>query len=48
MAVVQSVSEYENAQEEREFLRAVIEGINDLESGREVSLAEARRRLGLT
>ena len=48
VAVVQSLSEYENAQEECEFMRAVVEGINDLESGRDVSLTEARRRLGLT
>ena len=48
VAVVQSVSEYENAVEEREFMRAVVEGISDLESGREVSLTEARKRLGLT
>lgn len=48
VAVVQSLSEFENAQEEREFMRAVVEGINDLESGRDMSLTEARRRLGLT
>ena len=48
VAVVQSVAEYENAEEEREFMRAVVEGISDLESGRDVSLAEARKRLGLT
>ena len=48
VAVVQSLSEFENAQEEREFMRAVVEGISDLESGRDVSLNEARKRLGLT
>ncbi len=48
VAVVQSVAEYENAQEEREFMRAVLEGIGDLESGRDLSLTEARKRLGLT
>ena len=48
VAVVQSLSEFESAQEEREFMRAVVEGIGDLESGRDVSLAEARKRLGLT
>ena len=48
VAVVQSLSEFESAQEEREFMRAVVEGISDLESGRDVSLAEARKRLGLT
>ena len=37
----------QRCQEEREFMRAVVEGLNDLESGRDVSLTEARRRLGL-
>ena len=48
VAVVQSLSEYENAQEEGDFMRAVVEGISDLESGRDVNLPEARKRLGLT
>lgn len=47
VAVVQSVSAYEDAAEEREFMRAVVEGLSDLEAGRAVSLTEARRRLGL-
>jgi len=47
VAVVQSVSDYEKAEEERAFMRAVVEGLADLEEGREVSLAEARARLGL-
>lgn len=47
VAVVQSVAEYEKEQEERGFLRAVVEGLADLEEGREVSLAEAKARLGL-
>ncbi len=45
VAVVQSVAEYENAEEEREFMRAVVEGIGDLESGRDMSLSEVRKRL---
>ena len=47
VAVVQSVSDYESAAEEREFMRAVVAGLSDLEAGRDVSLAEARTRLGL-
>ncbi|MHB8764544.1 MAG: type II toxin-antitoxin system Phd/YefM family antitoxin [Deferrisomatales bacterium] len=47
VAVVQSVAEYEKEQEERGFLRAVVEGLADLEEEREVSLAEAKARLGL-
>jgi prevent-host-death family protein len=47
VAVVQSVSDYEKAEEERAFMRAVVAGLADLEAGREVSLDEARARLGL-
>ena len=47
VAVVQSVADYEKTQEERTFMRAVVEGLADLEAGREVSLAAARKRLGL-
>ncbi len=48
VAVVQSVSDYEKGEEERAFMRAVVEGLADLEAGREASLAEAKARLGLT
>lgn len=47
VAVVQSVVDYEKAEEERAFLRAVVAGLADLEAGREVSLEEAKTRLGL-
>lgn len=47
IAVMQSVSDYEQAEEERAFMRAVITGLADLDAGREVSLPEARKRLGL-
>ncbi|MFO8003344.1 type II toxin-antitoxin system Phd/YefM family antitoxin [Thioalkalivibrio sp.] len=47
VAVVQSISDYELAEEERAFMRAVVAGLADLDAGREVSLAEARNKLGL-
>ena len=47
VAVVQSVGDYEKAEEERDFLRAVVTGLSDLEAGHEVSLDDARTRLGL-
>ena len=47
IAVVQSVADYEHAEEERAFMRAVVTGLADLEAGREVSLAEVKARLGL-
>ena len=47
VAVVQSVSDYEAAEEERAFMRSVVAGLADLDAGREVSLADAKSRLGL-
>ena len=47
VAVVQSLTEYEVAEEERAFMRAVVAGLADLEAGRELSLADAKARLGL-
>lgn len=47
VAVVQSIGDYEAAEEERAFMRAVVAGLDDLESGQEVSLSDAKTRLGL-
>ncbi len=47
VAVVQSVADYEKTEEERAFLRGVVAGLADLEERREMSLAEAKRRLSL-
>jgi len=47
VAVVQSVVDYEEVEEELAFMRAVVAGLADLEAGRDVSLAEAKARLGL-
>lgn len=47
VAVMQSVTDFEAAQEERAFMRAVVAGLADLEAGRASSLAEVKVRLGL-
>ena len=47
VAVVQGLSDFEAAQEERDFMRAVVAGLADLEDGRELQLADVKRRLGL-
>jgi len=47
VAVVQSVKDYEADTEERSFLRAVVQGLMDVEEGRTISLADAKTRLGL-
>jgi prevent-host-death family protein len=48
VAVVQSLREYESEAEERAFLRSVVQGLMDLEEGREMGLAEVKKRLGLS
>ncbi len=47
VAVLQGLEAFEAAEEERAFMRAVVVGLADLDDGREVSLAEAKRRLDL-
>ncbi len=48
VAVVQSLEEYETQTEELAFLRGVVQGLMDLEEGREISLAEVKKRFGLS
>jgi prevent-host-death family protein len=47
VAVVQSLNDYENETEERIFMQNVVEGLMDLEKGRELSLRDVKKRLGL-
>ncbi|MEJ2201247.1 MAG: type II toxin-antitoxin system Phd/YefM family antitoxin [Desulfuromonadaceae bacterium] len=47
VAVVQSLEDFEAAEEEKAFMRAVIEGISDLDNNRQVDLDTAKKRLGL-
>ena len=47
IAILQSLVDFEAGEEERAFMRAVVEGLADLEAGREVSLGEAKVQLGL-
>ncbi|MBP9032369.1 MAG: hypothetical protein KBG29_00660 [Pseudomonadales bacterium] len=44
VAVMQSVAEFEKAEEERAFMRAVPAGLGDLEAGRELSRDEVADR----
>lgn len=47
VAVVQALGEFEAAQEERDFMRAVVAGLADVETGRVMSLDDAMRSLGI-
>ena len=45
VAVIQSVSEYNRKEQQRQFMRGVVQGVLDLESGREHEPSEVRERL---
>ena len=47
VAVLQSVAEHESSEEEKNFMRAVVKGLDDLENKRELTLAAVKERLGL-
>ena len=47
VAVVQGLEEYENLEEEREFMRAVAEGLMDIKEGKEQYLSEVKKKLGI-
>lgn len=47
VAVVQGLAEYEKSNEEREFLRAIAQGLMDIKEGNKLSLDDARKKLGL-
>ncbi len=47
VAVVQSLKDYEAQSEEQAFLRGVVQGLMDLEEGREMSLEDVQKRLDL-
>jgi len=48
VAVVQALRDFEKVEEEGFFMRAVVKGVAELGQGRETSLAEVKKRLGLT
>jgi prevent-host-death family protein len=47
VAVVQSVEDYEKAEEEKEFMKAIIQGLTDIEEGREMTLKDVKKKFNL-
>jgi prevent-host-death family protein len=47
VAVVQSLDDFEQAEEEKAFMRAIVDGLNDLDNNLEISLEAAKARLNL-
>ena len=48
VAFVQSLKDYETETDERAFLRDIVQGLMDLEEGREMNLADVKKRLELS
>ncbi len=46
VAVLQSLAQYEETQDERSFLLAVVQGLAKAEDGRALTLAEVKARFG--
>lgn len=44
VAVMQDLRDFEKAEEEQSFMRAVVKGLVDLEEGREVPLSDLKKR----
>ena len=47
VAILQDLHDYETGVEERDFMKAVVKGIVDLDEGREINLADAKKRLNI-
>ncbi len=45
VAVMQSLEEYENLEEERVFMKAVTQGLVEIKEGKELSLADVKKKL---
>ena len=48
VAIVQSLKDYEAKTEEQAFLRGIVQGLMDMEEGREISLADVKKHLGMS
>ncbi len=47
VAVVQGLEEYENLEEERAFIKAIAQGIMEVQDGKEQTLSDVKKKLGI-
>jgi len=47
IAVVQALKDYEEESEQRLFMQGVVKGLMDMEEGREASLKDVKKKLGM-
>jgi len=48
IAVVQGLAEYEENQENREFMKAITQGLIEIKEGNEFGLDEVKKKLGIS
>jgi prevent-host-death family protein len=48
VAIVEALKDYEAKAEEQAFLRGVVRGLMDIEEGKEISLADVKKHLGMS
>ncbi len=48
IAVVQGLAEYEENQENREFMKAITQGLIEIKEGSEFGLNEVKKKLGIS
>jgi prevent-host-death family protein len=47
VAVVQGLDDFEKNEEERSFMKAVVQGLMDIKEGKELELNEVKKKLGI-
>jgi len=47
IAVVQGLAEYEENEEKREFMKAITQGLIEINEGNELELVEVKKKLGI-
>ncbi len=47
VAVLQGIADFEARDEEQKFMRAIVQGLMELEEGREISLSDVKKQLNL-
>jgi len=48
IAVVQGLEDYEKSEQERQFVKAIAQGLMDINKGKVFNLADAKNKLGIT
>jgi len=48
IAVVQGLAEYEESQENREFMKAITQGLIEIKEGNELELDDVKKKLGIS